>query len=88
MKQRSIIRDIWLGNLSESEHLPTSPEYRCANDAADCQRGKLERELSECQKELLECYTDAMYHLGSIYAEDAFACGVALGMKLVFEAIT
>lgn len=82
------IRDIWLGNVSESEHMPTSPEYRRLNNLADRRRAELQEQLPEQYHQLLEGYTDTMYELSAVYGEDAFVCGVRFGLRLAGEALT
>ncbi len=82
-----IIRDLWLGNISESEHMPISPEYRRLNNLADRQRIELEQLLPEQHKELLEHYTDTMYQLSAEFGEDAFVRGVRFGLRLACEAL-
>ena len=80
------LRDLWLGNVCESERMPTSPEYRRLCEQAEALREQLAQALHDDQSVLLDQYTDAMYDLGATYAEDAFVRGVAVGLRLIAEA--
>ena len=80
------LRDLWLGNVCESERMPTSPEYCRQCEHAEALRTQLAQALPDDQRALLDRYTDAMYDLGATYAEDAFVRGVAVGLRLIAEA--
>ena len=80
------LRDLWLGNICESERMPTSPEYRRQCEQAEALREQRAQGLPDDQCVLLDQYTDAMYDLGATYAEDAFVRGVAVGLRLIAEA--
>lgn len=79
------LRDLWLGNVCECEHMPTSPEYRRIAHTAEDQREKLLKCIPEQYHELLDQYTDVMYQLGSVFAEDAFVRGVRFGARVSHE---
>lgn len=80
------LRDLWLGNVCESERMPTSPEYCRLCELAEEIRTQLAKGLPDGQRALLDQYTDAMYELGATYAEDAFVRGAAVGLRLIAEA--
>ena len=85
--EKNTLRDLWLGNISEGEHMPISAEYRRADHLAERRRAELEKYVPKQQKDLLEAYTDIMYQLSAIFGEDAFVRGVSLGLRLACEAL-
>ena len=43
------LRDLWLGNICESERMPTSPEYRRLCEQAEALREQLAQGLPDGQ---------------------------------------
>ena len=48
-KMPHYLRDLWLGNICESERMPTSPEYRRQCEQAEALREQLAQGLPDGQ---------------------------------------
>ncbi len=83
---KSIIKELWDGNVhpQESENFDT-PEIRKLLLCIGKQREKLEKDLLDEQKEILQ---QMMYYRNKyegLIESEAFACGFRLGVRMIID---
>ena len=84
---RSILEELWYGRIEPYDNAPMSKEERHLVDLIAENRERLEKTLTEQQKEQLEKYIDCSREFSELSQKDMFLCGFRLGARIVIEAL-
>ena len=84
-----ILEELWYGNMNpmEMNNIQNNPEYQSALRLVNSNYDRLQKGLTEKQKELLTRYTESCNEFSNITELDAFKTGFKLGAGLVIEII-
>lgn len=84
---RNILEELWYGRIEPYDNAPMSKEERHLVDLIAENRERLEKTLTEQQKEQLEKYIDCSREFSELSQKDMFLCGFRLGARIVIEAL-
>lgn len=84
---RSILEEMWYGRIEPYDNSPMSKEERYLIDLIAENRERLEKTLTEQQKEQLEKYIDCSQELSDLMQKEVFLHGFRLGARIVIEAL-
>lgn len=86
---KNSIYNLWHGNISPAENCGVNnPEIENLVILLEKNREKLEKELPERKKEVLQKYTDCYDEYVYLITERAFSDGFCLACRLLSEALT
>ena len=84
---RSILEELWYGRIEPYDDIHMTKEERHLIDLIAENRERLEKTLTEQQKEQLEKYIDCSREFSELSQKDMFLCGFRLGARIVIEAL-
>ncbi len=86
---RSIMEDLWLGQVGQEQlHLQDRPEYHRIMALLEQPRADFEGSLSEEQKKLLIAYEDRLGAYDSFTETAIFRYGFRLGARMMLEVLS
>ena len=84
---RSILEELWYGRIEPYDDIRMTKEERHLIDLIAENRERLEKTLTEQQKEQLEKYIDCSQELSDLMQKEVFMHGFRLGARIVIEAL-
>lgn len=84
---RSILEELWYGRIEPYDDIHMTKEERHLIDLIAENRERLEKTLTEQQKEQLEKYIDCSQELSDLMQKEVFLHGFRLGARIVIEAL-
>lgn len=84
---RSILEELWYGRIEPYDDIRMTKEERHLIDLIAENRERLEKTLTEQQKEQLEKYVDCFQELSDLTQKEVFLHGFRLGARIVIEAL-
>ena len=84
---RSVLEELWHGRVEPYDDIHMTKEERHLIDLIAENRERLEKTLTEQQKEQLEKYIDCSQALSELVQKEVFMHGFRLGARIVIEAL-
>ena len=84
---RSILEELWFGRIEPYDDIRMTKEERHLIDLIAENRERLEKTLTEQQKEQLEKYIDCSQELSDLMQKEVFMHEFRLGAKIVAESL-
>ena len=82
------IAELWSGNLDPIRYLgKNNPEVKHLEDLMQRNLDRLEENMNEKAKDIMERYNDCLSEYLTLNTEQAFCDGFCLGMKIAVEAM-